>query len=115
MRFRIRSFARAACLTCTPAAQAQVYTRSFRGTVTTAEIFDIPINDPDIVHDFKGQAMSGLFRIDLGNGFTDARYSATLSAAERGQWLLLIGGMGLGGAALRLRGRRAPGRPAAIC
>lgn len=211
MPFRIRTFALAACLTCTPAAQAQVYTGSFGGTVTTSEIFDIPINDPDIVYDFNGQAISGLFRIDLGNGFTDASYSATLpsfafsgqasdsdvdpfdqasfgvtagqgslfaspnlyginstgsfrlvfnmaalnspstplsgtgqytfftnrggtnggdlrgtinfafssgtlsAAPEPGQWLLLIGGMGLGGAALRLRGRRAPGRPAAIC
>ncbi|KTF69891.1 PEP-CTERM sorting domain-containing protein [Sphingomonas sp. HT-1] len=209
--FAIRSVALAACLAGATVAQAQVYTGTFSGTVTTSEIFDMPVSDPYIIYDFNGQDISGTFRIDLSNGFTDVMYSATLpsfafsgqasdsdldffdtasfgvtagqgslyaspnlyginstasfrlvfnmaalndsltpligtgrydfftnyggtnggdlsgtinfaftsgtlsAAPEPGQWALLIGGMGLAGAALRLRTRRDTGRAAAIC
>jgi hypothetical protein len=59
-------------------AQAQTYSGTFTGVVTTSQIVDHPFVSPDIVYDFNGQTITGTFTVDLSGGFTNGSYSSAL-------------------------------------
>lgn len=59
-------------------AQAQTYSGTFTGVVTTSQIVDHPFVSPDIVYDFNGQVITGTFYVDLSDGFTNGSYTGSL-------------------------------------
>ncbi|MBC9034827.1 PEP-CTERM sorting domain-containing protein [Sphingomonas sp. JC676] len=60
------------------AVQAQTYSGTFTGVVTTSQIVDHPFVTPDIVYDFNGQTITGTFYVDFTGGFTNGNYSGSL-------------------------------------
>ncbi|MET0307644.1 MAG: PEP-CTERM sorting domain-containing protein [Sphingomonas sp.] len=61
-------------------AQAQTYSGTFTGIVTTSQLNDMNFGGDPFSYDFNGKTITGTFQINIAGGVTDASYAGVLPA-----------------------------------